>query len=390
MSKHSTESSAYAALGASSAKGGVLAAVGETGPARYFASPVDDPAGDPNYAFFLHADGAGTKSIVAYLLYRETGDPSWFRTLATDSLVMNLDDVACAGGLEGLILSNTIGRNRSLIPDEAIAEIIKGYKQCVDTLESEGITIRMSGGETADVGDLCRTMIVDSTLCARIPRSALVDTTNVAPGDVIVGFSNTGTARFEQSPNSSMGSNGLTLARNVLLSRALASKYPESCDPNIPTEVAYRGPFNVTDYHESLGMTVGEALLSPTRTYAPLIKTLLKDLRQHVHALIHCTGGGQVKIKRFGRGVAYHKDNLFPTPPLFSLIQKHGRVPWNEMYSVFNMGHRLEACLPPEVANDAISCAKEFGIAAQVIGRVTSSEGDNSVTIKSPHGIFSY
>ncbi len=390
MSKHSTESSAYAALGASSAKGGVLAAVGETGPARYFASPVDDPAGDPNYAFFLHADGAGTKSIVAYLLYRETGDPSWFRSLATDSLVMNLDDIACAGGLDGLILSNTIGRNRSLIPDEAIAEIIKGYKQCIGTLEREGIIIRMSGGETADVGDLCRTILVDSTLCARIPRSDLVDTTNVTPGDVIVGFSNTGTARFEQAPNSSMGSNGLTLARNVLLSRSLASKYPESCDPNLSTEVAYRGPFNVTDYHESLGMSVGEALLSPTRTYAPLIKTLLKDLRQHIHALIHCTGGGQVKIKRFGRGVAYHKDNLFPTPPLFSLIQKHGKVPWNEMYSVFNMGHRLEACVPAEVANDAISCAKEFGIAAQVIGRVTSSEGDNSVTIKSPHGIFSY
>jgi phosphoribosylformylglycinamidine cyclo-ligase len=390
MSKHSTESSAYAALGASSAKGGVLAAVGETGPARYFASPVDDPAGDPNYAFFLHADGAGTKSIVAYLLFRETGDPTWFRSLATDSLVMNLDDVACSGGLDGLILSNTIGRNRSLIPDEAIAEIITGYRQCIATLASEGITIRMSGGETADVGDLCRTVIVDSTLCARVPRSDLVDTTNVTPGDLIVGFSNTGTSRFEQTPNSSMGSNGLTLARNVLLSRSLANKYPESCDPNLPTEVAYRGPFNVTDYHESLGMTVGEALLSPTRTYAPLIKALLKDLRQHVHALIHCTGGGQVKIKRFGRGVAYQKDNLFPTPPLFSLIQKHGDVPWNEMYSVFNMGHRLEACVPAAAAPEAIACAKELGIAAQVIGRVTSTEGDNVVTIKSPHGLFSY
>lgn len=390
MSKHSTESSAYAALGASSAKGGVLAAVGETGPARYFASPVEDPAGDSNYAFFLHADGAGTKSIVAYLLYKETGDPTWFRSLATDSLVMNLDDVACAGGLDGLILSNTIGRNRSLIPDEAIAEIIRGYKDCAEMLAREGISINMSGGETADVGDLCRTIIVDSTLCARIPRSQLVDTTRVSPGDVLVGFSNTGTARFEIAPNSSIGSNGLTLARNVLLSRTLASKYPESCDPNLSTDVAYRGPFNVTDYHESLGMTIGEALLSPTRTYAPLMKQLLKDLREHIHAFIHCTGGGQVKIKRFGRGVTYHKDNLFPTPPLFALIQKHGDVPWNEMYSVFNMGHRLEVCVPAEVANDVISCAKEFGIAGQVIGRVTSSEGENSVVIKSPHGTFSY
>ena len=390
MSKNSPESSAYAALGASSAKGGVLAAVGETGPARYFASPVDDPAGDPNYAFFLHADGAGTKSIVSYLLFKETGEANWFRSLATDSLIMNLDDIACSGGLEGLILSNTIGRNRSLIPDQAIAEIIGGYKDCVAMLESEGISIRMSGGETADVGDLVRTLIVDSTLSSRIPRAQLVDTTRVVAGDVIVGFSSTGTARFEREPNSGMGSNGLTLARNVLLSRQLASAYPEVCDPNLPHDVAYRGPFSVTDYHESLGMTVGEALLSPTRTYAPLMNQLLANFREHIHALIHCTGGGQVKIKRFGRGVRYVKDNLFPTPPLFSLIQRHGKIPWNEMYSVFNMGHRLEACMPAGAANEAISCAKQFGIAAQVIGRVTSEGGENEVTISTPHGAFTY
>ena len=390
MSKNSSESSAYAALGASSAKGGVLAAVGETGPARYFASPVDDPAGDPNYAFFLHADGAGTKSIVSYLLFRETGETKWFRSLATDSLIMNLDDIACSGGLEGLILSNTIGRNRSLIPDQAIAEIIGGYKDCVTMLESEGISIRMSGGETADVGDLVRTLIVDSTLSSRIPRNQLVDTTRVVAGDVIVGFSSTGTARVESEPNSGMGSNGLTLARNVLLSRQLASAYPEVCDPGLSHNVAYRGTFSVTDYHESLGMTVGEALLSPTRTYAPLMKQLLSNFRGHVHALIHCTGGGQVKIKRFGRSVRYVKDNLFPTPPLFSLIQKQGNIPWNEMYSVFNMGHRLEACMPSDAANEAISCAKQFGIAAQVIGRVTSEEGENEVTISTPHGVFTY
>lgn len=390
MSKNSSESSAYAALGASSAKGGVLAAVGETGPARYFASPVDDPAGDPNYAFFLHADGAGTKSIVAYLLYKETGDPKWFRSLATDSLVMNLDDIACSGGIASLILSNTIGRNRSLIPDQAIEEIIGGYRDCVGMLESEGISIRMSGGETADVGDLVRTLIVDSTLSARVPRDHLVDTTHVTAGDVIVGFSSTGTARFEREPNSSVGSNGLTLARNVLLSRKLASAYPEVCDPSLSHEIAYRGPFSVTDYHESLGMTVGEALLSPTRTYAPLIKQLLGELKKHIHALIHCTGGGQVKIKRFGRNVRYRKENLFPVPPLFSLIQKHGEVPWNEMYSVFNMGHRLEACMPAGAANEAISCAKQFGIAAQVIGQVTSGDGENEVSISTPHGVFTY
>ena len=390
MRKNSPESSAYAALGASSAKEGVLAAVGETGPARYFASPVDDPAGDPNYAFFLHADGAGTKSIVSYLLFKETGETKWFRSLATDSLIMNLDDIACSGGLESLILSNTIGRNRSLIPDQAIVEIIGGYRDCVGMLASEGISIRMSGGETADVGDLVRTLIVDSTLSSRIPREHLVDTTRVVAGDVIVGFSSTGTARFEMEPNSGMGSNGLTLARNVLLSRKLASTYPEVCDPSLSHEVAYRGPFSVTDYHESLGMTVGEALLSPTRTYAPLIKRLLATVREHIHALIHCTGGGQVKIKRFGRGVRYVKETLFPTPPLFSLIQKHGTIPWNEMYSVFNMGHRLEACMPAEAANEAISCAKQFGIAAQVIGRVTSGDGENEVTISTPHGVFTY
>lgn len=395
VEKNAIESSAYAALGASSAKGGVLAAVGEVGPARFFATPVDDPFGNPNYAFFLHADGAGTKSIVSYLLYRETGDASWFRSLATDSLVMNLDDIACSGGLEGLVLSNTIGRNRALIPDQAIAEIIQGYKGCIDILESQGISIRMSGGETADVGDLCRTLIVDSTLCARIPRANLVDTTMVKPGDIIIGFSSTGTARVESDPNSGISSNGLTLARNVLLSRALVSKYPEACDPNIPEDLAYRGPFSVTDYHESLGMSVGEALLSPTRSFAPLIKVILENFRQHTHALIHCTGGGQVKIKRFGQGVTYLKENLFPTPPIFSLIQKHGAIPWSEMYSVFNMGHRLEGCFPKDLANEIIACANQFGIAAQVVGRVTSSDGENSsgeneVRIISPYGSFGY
>ena len=390
MGKDSAESSAYAALGASSAKGGVLAAVGETGPAKYFANPVNDPAGDPSYAFFLHADGAGTKSIVAYLLYKETGDTRWFRSLAIDSLVMNLDDVACAGGLQGLILSNTIGRNRALIPDEAIAEIIKGYRDTVDLLLSLGISVTLSGGETADVGDLCRTLIVDSTLTARIPRAGLIDTTRVIPGDVIVGFSASGQARFENAPNSSIGSNGLTLARNVLLCRAHAERYPEVTDPSIPKEIAYRGPFSVTDYEPSLGMTVGEALLSPTRTYAPLIQKLITTLGEKTHALIHCTGGGQVKIKRFGRSVRYEKDALFPTPPLFARIQKQGHIPWNEMYTVFNMGHRLEAVLPADAAVTAIGCAQELGIAAQVVGRVTSSEGENEVIISSPHGLFHY
>jgi phosphoribosylformylglycinamidine cyclo-ligase len=388
--KESTESAAYAALGASSAKGGVLKAVGEHATSRYFATPIADPFGDPSKVFFLHADGAGTKSIVAYLLFKETGDARWFRSLAIDSLVMNLDDISCSGALEGLVLSNTIGRNRHLIPDEAIAEIIKGYGECATTLASFGISVSLSGGETADMGDLVRTLVVDSTLSARIPQEALVDTYTVRPGDAIVAFSGCGQAAWEQTPNSGMGSNGLTLARNVLLSRWHIERYPEVGDPAITAEHAYRGPYRVTDVLPELGTSVGAALLSPTRSYAPLIKSILGEFRSAVHSLIHCTGGGQVKIKRFGRGVRFEKSDLFPTPPLFELIQRHGAIPWAEMYSVFNMGHRLEACVDPAAAMEIISLAAQFGIAAKIIGKVSSSEGENEVIIRSPYGEFRY
>lgn len=389
-SKESTESAAYAALGASSAKGGVLKAVGEHSTSRYFATPIADPFGDPTKSFFLHADGAGTKSIVAYLLYRETGDVSWFRSLATDSLVMNLDDIACSGALSGLVLSNTIGRNRALVPDEAIAEIIAGYKECAATLASFDIQITLSGGETADMGDLVRTLVVDSTLSARIATNELVDTYRVQPGDAIVAFSNVGQAAWESAPNSGIGSNGLSLARNVLLSRYHVKLYPEVGDPGLAPGVAYRGPYKVTDIVPELGTSVGAALLSPTRTYAPLIKAALRDLRTAIHSFVHCTGGGQVKIKRFGRGVRFEKNDLFPTPPLFELIQRHGQIPWAEMYSVFNMGHRLEACVDPAATSEIIALAAQFGIAARVIGRVSSTGGDNEVVITSPHGEFTY
>jgi len=389
--KKSSESSAYAVLGASSAKAGVLEAVGHGSFSRYFAEPVADPSGDPDTAFFLHADGAGTKSIVSYLLYRETNDTRWFRSLAFDSLIMNVDDVACAGALTGYVLSNTIGRNRHLVPDQAIQEIINGYSDAAALLAQEGIPVTLAGGETADMGDLVRTLVVDSTLCARAPRSALVDTTNVKGGDVIVGFSSTGKARFEDEPNSGMGSNGLTLARNTLLSRTHVERYPEIGDPGIPKDAAYRGPYEVTDKPAELeGRSVGSALLSPTRPYAPLIKALLASLGKGVHSLVHCTGGGQTKIKRFGRNVRFEKDNLFPVPPIFSLIQQHGQVPWDEMYAVFNMGHRLEACLEQSTASEAIAIAEQFGIAARVIGRVTSIEGDSDLVISSPYGQFVY
>lgn len=390
MSKSRTESSAYAALGASSAKAGVLGAIGEGSTSRYFASPVPDPAGDPAYAYFLHADGAGTKSIVAYLLYRETGDASWFRSLAVDSLVMNIDDVACAGGTTGLVLSNTIGRNRNLIPDEAISHIIHGYQDAVATLSSLGVEITLSGGETADVGDLVRTLIVDSTLSARVPRTSLVDTYRVQRGDLIVAFSSTGQCSFESKPNSGIGSNGLSLARNALLSAYHAERYPEVSDPSLSRSVAYRGPYKVTDHVPALQMTAGEALLSPTRSYTPLIRRALSEFRAGIHSLIHCTGGGQTKIKRFGQGVRFEKEALFETPPIFSLIQQIADVPWAEMYAVFNMGHRLEACVEPSVATELISLASQFGIAAKVIGRVTSLDGENEVVISSPYGTFTY
>ncbi len=388
--KSSAESSVYAALGASSAKAGILDAIGEGKTSRYFASPSLDPAGDPTFAYFLHADGAGTKSIVAYLLYRETGDVSWFHSLAVDSLVMNLDDLACAGAIDGLVLSNTIGRNRRLVPDDAVGEIIRGYKELVVKLKQAGIAICLAGGETADVGDLVRTVIVDSTLSARIPRSGLVDAYRVTAGDLIVGFSSTGQSSLEESPNSGIGSNGLTLARNALLSRYHAETYPEVADPLAPQNLAYAGSHKVTDYRDDLGTTVGAALLSPTKPYAPLIKAMLARHFESIHSLVHCTGGGQTKIKRFGQNVRFIKDNLFPTPAIFSLIQEQARVPWEEMYAVFNMGHRLEACVEPAIAPEVVALAAQFGIAAQVVGKVTSSEGDNEVVIRSPYGEFVY
>ena len=390
MKKSSAESASYAALGASSAKAGILNAIGESETSRYFASPTEDPSGDPSYAYFLHADGAGTKSIVAYLLYRETGDVFWFRSLAIDSLVMNLDDLACSGAVDGLVLSNTIGRNRHLVPDAAVAEIIQGYSDTATSLRKYGIAITMAGGETADVGDLVRTLIVDSTVSARIPRKKLVDAYRVSAGDVIVGFSSTGQSTLEQKPNSGIGSNGLTLARNTLLSRYHVDKYPEVSDPCTPAHLGYAGDFKVTDSHTDIGMTIGEALLSPTRPYTPLVKALLESFHDHVHSLVHCTGGGQTKIKRFGKNVSFIKDDLFPVPPIFSLIQSTGNIPWHEMYAVFNMGHRLEACVTAEVTPDVISLAGQFGIAAKVIGRVTSHEGGNEVVIRSPHGDFVY
>ena len=386
----SNESSSYAAVGASSAKAGVLKAAGLEAEARYFAEPVTDFCGDPNYVSFLHADGAGTKSIIAYLAHREGAPASIFRGLAYDSLVMNLDDLACAGAFESLALSNTIGRNRSLISDDIIAELIAGYKECVQTLKSLGIEVALSGGETADAGDLIRTIVIDSCMHARAKRKDLIDSRRVSDGDVIVGLSSTGKASFETRENSGIGSNGLSLARHTLLSNHYLQKYSEIGDPNLSPQLAYRGPYKLSDTPTGLGMSIGEALLSPTRPYGPVIQRIQQKIGENLHAAVHCTGGGQSKIKRFGKEKAYLKDSLFEIPPIFKLIQEAANIPWNEMYAVFNMGHRIELVVPAIYSQDVVGIASDFGIAAQVIGRVTSKEGPNEVILHSPHGVFHY
>jgi phosphoribosylformylglycinamidine cyclo-ligase len=271
-----------------------------------------------------------------------------------------------------------------------VSEIIQGYKQLAQKLSEAGLAISLAGGETADVGDLVRTLIVDSTMSARIPRTGLVDTYRVKPGDLIIGFSSSGQSSLEQAPNSGIGSNGLTLARNALLSRYHPERYPEVADPNLPQHISYSGSFKVTDKHDQLGMTVGEALLSPTKPYAPLIQSILKHFFNETHSLVHCTGGGQTKIKRFGRNIRFEKEDLFPIPPIFTLIQSQASVPWSEMYTVFNMGHRLEACVEPSVAQDIIQLSSQFGIAAKVIGQVKFKDGENEVVVQSPHGRFVY
>ncbi|MDZ4785216.1 MAG: AIR synthase-related protein [bacterium] len=386
-----TESSLYNRLGASSSKAGVLKAVGAKTPS-HFIEFCDDVCDDPNYQSFLHADGAGTKSIVAYLAYRETNDPTWFRSLAFDSLVMNLDDVICAGIPETLILSNTIGRNKALIPDEAISAIINGYKDLISNLKSQGISISLCGGETADVGDLVRTCIVDSTLYGRIKKSNIISTDSIKAGDIIIGLSSTGKATYETENNSSIGSNGLTLARHALINQKYAQKYPEILDPNIPKESSYCGKYSLLEPIANLsGISIAKALLSPTRTYAPVIKKILDtESRELIHGIIHCTGGGQTKALRFGKNVRYVKNDLFPCPAVFQLIKQSLNVPWKEMYSVFNMGHRMEIYCAESVAASIIAISKSFGIEAKKIGYVAASKSSNTLCISSPESDIEY
>ncbi len=379
----------YEKLGASATKAGLHDALKRAGVSEssgLFAQVTPDIAGDDSYSSFVHCDGAGTKSIIAYLVYRETGDLNAFAGLAQDALVMNLDDVLCLGTPERLVLANAVARNARLINNDALEVLIKSYKTLASDLRAMGVPLDLTGGETADCGDVVRTLLVDAVITGRIKKSALINNNRIVPGDIIVGLSSTGKASYEKTTNSGVASNGLTLARHSLLKKSYAENFPEVVDPDLEKAIIYRGPFSVSDRPEGLGMTVGEALLSPTRTYAPLLMDLYQSLPSEIHGVIHVTGGGLTKVLRFGQGNRYVKNHLFPTPPLFQLIQKHGEVPAREMYQVFNMGQRIEVYLPEKYLDQLIKIAQSFSIDAQVIGRVEKNgdQSKNSVVVSTP------
>ena len=345
--------------------------------------------GDPEYCNIMHADGAGTKSSLAYMYWRETGDLGVWKGIAQDALIMNTDDLLCVGAVDNILVSSTIGRNKMLIPGEVISAIINGSEELMSEMRQMGIGIYGTGGETADVGDLVRTIIVDSTVTCRMKRSDVINNANIRPGDVIVGLSSSGQATYEKEYNGGMGSNGLTSARHDVFCHLLAEKYPESYDHAVPEELVYSGTCRLTDQIEGSPLTAGKLVLSPTRTYAPVITRLLDEMRPQIHGMVHCTGGAQTKVLHFvGDNCHVVKDNLFPLPPLFRLIQEQSGTDWDEMYRVFNMGHRMEIYVAPEDAEKVIAVSKSFNIDAQIIGRI--EEGRKSLTIKSEFGEFNY
>lgn len=345
--------------------------------------------GDPEYCNIMHADGAGTKSSLAYLYWRETGDLSVWRGIAQDALIMNIDDLLCVGATDNILLSSTIGRNKLLVPGEVISAIINGTSELCDELSALGVNIYPTGGETADVGDLVRTIIVDSTVACRMKRSEVISNHRIQAGDVIVGLSSSGTATYEKEYNGGMGSNGLTSARHDVFANYLAQKYPESYDAAIPQELVYSGKMKLTDQISGLNIDAGKLVLSPTRTYAPVIKQVLDKLRPHIHGMVHCSGGAQTKVLHFVDNVHVIKDNLFPTPPLFKLIHEQSDTDWKEMYTVFNMGHRMEIYVSPEYAQQIIDISQSFNIDAQIVGRVEECD-KKKLTIRSEHGTFEY
>lgn len=345
--------------------------------------------GDPEWCNIMHADGAGTKSSLAYAYWRETGDLSVWKGIAQDALIMNLDDLLCVGATDNILVSSTIGRNKRLIPGEVIAAIINGTEDLLASMREMGVGIYSTGGETADVGDLVRTIIVDSTVTCRMRRADVIDNANIRPGDVIVGLASFGQATYEDSYNGGMGSNGLTSARHDVFNKTVAEKYPETYDNAIDEELVYCGGVGLTDKVEGVSVNAGHLVLSPTRTYAPVIKKILSEMRADIHGMVHCTGGAQTKVLHFVDGVHVVKDNMFPVPPLFALIQKQSGTDWREMYKVFNMGHRMEIYLSPENAARVMEISESFGIPARVIGRVEASD-KTSLTITSEYGTFEY
>ena len=345
--------------------------------------------GDENYCNIMHADGAGTKSSLAYIYWRETGDLSVWKGIAQDAIVMNIDDLACVGALDNILFSSTIGRNQKVVPGEVIAAIINGAEEVLQMLRDNGVSIIGTGGETADVGDLVRTIIVDSTVTARMKRKDVITTENIIPGDVIIGLASFGQAAYEDEYNGGMGSNGLTSARHDVFAKEYAEKYPESHDPSIPPELIYSGRYRLTDPVPDTPLDAGKLVLSPTRTYAPVIKKLIEEIGRHIHGMIHCSGGAQTKILHFIHDLHIIKDNLFEVPPLFRIIQEVSGTPWQEMYKVFNMGHRMEIYLPKAFANEVIAISRSFGIDAKIIGRVEAGQG-KQLTISGPYGKFEY
>lgn len=357
---------------------------------KAFCKIIPDILGnDPDWCNIMHADGAGTKSSLAYAYWRETGDLSVWKGIAQDALIMNIDDLLCVGAVDNILVSSTIGRNKRLIPGEVIKAVIEGTESLIQELRNTGMNIVLTGGETADVGDLVRTIIVDSTVTCRMPRSQVIDNGNIRPGDVIVGLSSTGKAKYENEYNGGMGSNGLTSARHDVFNKDIAGKYPESYDNELPQELVYTGSFGLEDKIDNVPLNAGKLVLSPTRTYVPVIREVIENYRAYIHGMIHCSGGAQTKILHFlGHGHVI-KDNMFPVPPLFKIIKEQSGTDWHEMYKVFNMGHRMELYVDKKIAHDIIDIARSFDVEAQVIGRVEVSEMPR-LTIQSEWGKFEY
>ena len=345
--------------------------------------------GNPEYCNIMHADGAGTKSSLAYAYWKETGDLSVWKGIAQDALIMNIDDLLCVGAVDNILVSSTIGRNKNLVPGSVISAIINGTDELLAELREMGVGAYATGGETADVGDLVRTIIVDSTVTCRMKRSDVIDNANIRPGDVIVGLASFGQATYEKEYNGGMGSNGLTSARHDVFGKDIAKKYPETYDHAVPKDLVYSGGLNLTDKVQDSPLDAGKLVLSPTRTYAPVVKKLLDALRPQIHGMVHCSGGAQTKILHFVENVHVVKDNMFPIPPLFRTIQEQSKTDWKEMYKVFNCGHRFEVYLPQEYAQQVIDISKSFGIDARIIGRIEPSDHAH-LTIHSEYGVFEY